>query len=84
MKLLIIAAAVAMSGCAATQELSAKMPGTFMHACMKDASATLEGCKQKEWGEFKVMTETFVEGGDCDSICRFQNRHGSVVGFSRY
>jgi len=55
-----------------------------MHTCMKDAGATLEGCKQKEWGEFKVMTETFVEGGDCDSICRFQNRHGSVVGFSRY
>jgi uncharacterized protein YceK len=84
MKMLIVAAVVALSGCAATQEFSSKMPGTFIHTCMQDAGATLEGCKQKEWAEFNTMVDTFVEGGGCDSTCRFQNRHSNVVGFSRY
>lgn len=77
MKLLIIAAAVALSGCSATQELSAQMPGTYMHTCMQKEGATLAECKKKEWDEFNGMVEAFADGGNCDYKCQwnYKNSH---------
>lgn len=77
MKSLIIAAAIALSGCSATQGLSAKMPGTFMHKCMQAEGATLEACKQKEWKEFNGMVDAFAAGGDCDAKCQWNYKHSS-------
>lgn len=84
-KLIAIAVAVmGLTGCAASQNTAAEMPGTFMYDCVNGKPNTgvlgksLEECRELEWKAFDGMVEAFKQGGGCSrgSACHYRHKYG--------
>ena len=87
MKKLIAVAVLAvwLTGCAASQNFAAGMPGTFMYDCVNGKGGvvpvpgkSIEECRALEWKAFDGVAEAFKRGGACGrwSDCRYSRGHG--------
>ena len=85
-KLIAVAVlALGLTGGAASQDMAARMPGTFMYDCVNGKEGVvpvpgkpIEECRKLEWASFDRMVETFKQGGACArwSDCRYSSGHG--------
>lgn len=87
MKKLIAVAVVVMglTGCTASQNMAAEMPGTFMYDCVNGKGGVvpvsgkpIEVCRELEWKAFNGMVEAFKQGGGCSrgSDCYYRHKYG--------
>ena len=87
MKKLIAVAVLAvwLTGCAASQNFAAGMPGTFMYDCVNGKGGVvpvpgkpIEECRALEWKAFDGIADAFKRGGACArwSDCRYSRGHG--------
>lgn len=84
-KLIAVAVVVVgLTGCTASQNMAAEMPGTFMYDCVNgkpDISVPgkpLEECRELEWRAFDDLGEAFKQGGGCSrgSDCYYRHKYG--------
>ena len=77
--------AIGLTGCAASQNMAAEMPGTFMYDCVNGKGGvspvpgkSLEECRELEWKVFNGMAEAFKRGDGCrrGSACHYRHKYG--------
>lgn len=85
MKRLIAVVAFCLAGCSASQNMAAKMPGTFMHDCVngKEGVVPVQGkpiweCRALERKAFDGVADAFKSGEGCNrgSNCYYRVRYG--------
>ena len=81
----VVALAVVVTGCTASQNMAAGMPGTFMYDCVNGKEGVvpvpgkpIDECRELEWKAFDGIADAFKRGGACArwSNCRYSSGHG--------